>query len=226
MKKILLRKKIHVLGGKLCIGFDLDGVVIDHTRQFILACKKHGFSLKPWQVNSNVFKQLVPDDTATEIKKEVYEHRRLASRVMPGSLGVLRALRLHIVIASVQKQKKSEEKLWIWLRKHGFLAFLKRKQFHIFRTRTRKVRFLTKLKPQVFIDDGLDVLEQLPRSVTGVLFDPVGAHTHIKVPRGMAVVKNWKQIGSILRYHPGPRIAVRGRLDSGSRNSGFRLSPE
>src|SRR3989338_8747179 len=192
------KKFVHTLKNNTCIGIDLDGVVIDHTRQFFLACKKRGFIFKPWQVNTNVLGRFLPLNIYMAVKSDVYEKRRPHALRMPGSLQTVRLLAKHIHVASVQKQEESEKRLWTWLRKHKFLTCLNRRQFHIFRTRAQKLRFLKKLKPQVFIDDGLDVLKGLPHATRPILFDPVGAYKHIKVSHGMVVAKSWREIRKLL----------------------------
>ncbi|MDO8558569.1 MAG: hypothetical protein Q7S09_05325 [bacterium] len=176
------------------IGTDLDGVVIDHTENFLKVCSEFGCRLEPWQTNSNILHEYVPEEFKERIKKEVYDVRRMKSRLMPDFLDLDFLFFENLIVASVQKVAAAEEKVWQWLGEQKILDRLPKSSISIFRTRQAKIEYLNQVKPDFFIDDGLDVLEFLDTSIVPILFDPLGVHERIPVPNDVHVVRGWHEI--------------------------------
>ena len=54
------------------IGFDMDGVIIDHTVSKLKLAEKFGFKLKPEETHSEIIKTLIKDNLLREIQYTLY----------------------------------------------------------------------------------------------------------------------------------------------------------
>ncbi len=93
----------------LVIGFDLDGVIIDHTQKKILWAAAYGHNLKPEQTPAEVIEKLLPPDQLDEIKYLLYSHpeKSLEQPLMPGVQGALRLLQLKNIPLYLISRRKS-----------------------------------------------------------------------------------------------------------------------
>ena len=80
--------------GKI-IGFDLDGVIIDHTQNKIRLAKARGFDLNAVQVQGDVFKKYIKEEIRRDIQKFLYEDLEisLSPLLMIGALEGLSKIR-------------------------------------------------------------------------------------------------------------------------------------
>ena len=182
----------------LHIGIDLDGVVIDHTAKFLRIAKELGHPLQTWQANSNTLKHAVPKQAADIIKQRVYTEERGDEPPYPDALAVIARIAPLATIVSVQKDPRSEPKTLAWLESHGVTKLIPADRIIFVRTREEKVRRITALAPAYFVDDGLDVLEDLSPATIPVLFDPVDIHTRVPVAERIVVVPDWKTLAKLL----------------------------
>lgn len=194
----ILQRRIRDAGPQYRLGIDLDGVVIDHSKQFMDVCSAFGFPLKSWQVNTNMLNKFLSPDTNTVIQHIVYAKRRSRALEMQDSVETIGLLRNHLDIVSVQKRPEAEKKLWKWLKKFGVLNSIAKKHIHLWRSREKKLHCIHALKPDFFIDDGLEILEHLPRQTIPILFDPWGINKYFyKNRKGIFVIKTWKEISRV-----------------------------
>src|SRR3989338_11478176 len=54
------------------LGFDLDGVLIDHTENKILLASQLGFQLNPEQTRSDIIHNFIPWESAQKLKDMLY----------------------------------------------------------------------------------------------------------------------------------------------------------
>jgi 5'(3')-deoxyribonucleotidase len=181
------------------IGIDLDGVIIDHTRNFILFSRRYGIRLKSWQTNSNIFQNFVDQNYADQIKHLVYAKHRGSAPMTAGALDFIKLFRDKIVFASVQKEREGERRLWQWLDEKGILKLIPKSRIRIFRKRSAKIRYVNKLQPDIFIDDGLDVLEYLTPKTRPIMFDSVGAQKHVRVKKWISIFGSWNNLNKYCR---------------------------
>jgi len=181
------------------VGIDLDGVVIDHTRAFLDASREAGFSLEPWQVNSNVFKNYLPSRECNEVKHIVYTLRREHAPCMPRFSEILERLRrIELSIASVQKEPEAEVKTRRWLDREGVHRLVPESRTHLVRTKEEKISLIKGLGLDYFIDDGLDILEPLRGHLVPILFDPVGIRDRVAIPDVIEVASGWPDVARLL----------------------------
>ncbi len=182
----------------LHIGIDLDGTVIDNTPHFLEATGRLGYRLARWQVNSNVIKQFMDASHAVAIKKHVYGKARGSEEPFPHALAFIRAFAPLISIVSVQKNPTSETKVRAWLKRQGVLKLIPQERIHMVRSRPEKIARLAELKPDVFIDDGIDVLEFVHRRTQPMMFDPFHAHRRMVMPPRVTPVSSWRVVRQLL----------------------------
>lgn len=58
----------------MTIGFDLDGVIVDHTQKKILLARACGHALRPDQTPAEIIEKLLPQNHLDEIKYLLYSH--------------------------------------------------------------------------------------------------------------------------------------------------------
>lgn len=172
------------------IGFDLDGVLADQT---ILKVKKfqelYGLSLERWQVSSNVIDDYVPDKTVRRAVGKISgttPHSKFVEPTTPDYLSALvqEGYQLHLV----SRRGKSEEGI-----KSGYetieildLHRFFKDRIHFCVTDEEKVRLLKQIGCQWFIDDRVEVVDQLIGEIESpVLYDPFSL-----VERGYVVPNN------------------------------------
>jgi hypothetical protein len=184
------------------IGVDLDGVVIDHTANFLAAAKERGYRLAAWQTNSNVLKKFVSEADRAALKNYVYGAARGGATIYPQALEFFKTYRDFITIVSVQRSAVIEQDTRAWLRRHGIMECIPEKRIILVRSRDTKLKRIARLAPDVFIDDGLDVLEYVPRQTVPILFDPVGVHRRAVVPSHIRIASRWNGVARLLDSLP------------------------
>lgn len=80
---------------KKIIGFDLDGVIIDHTEPKLVFAKSHGFEISPAETHSDIIKNIIPPAFKNQMMHFLYDDEAtigLAS-LIPGALEGLEKLK-------------------------------------------------------------------------------------------------------------------------------------
>jgi hypothetical protein len=77
------------------IGFDFDGVILDHTNSKINLASAMGFEITPAQTPSDVFENHLPPEVVERIKLAIYKIPQIAltSELMSGAREVLGSLK-------------------------------------------------------------------------------------------------------------------------------------
>jgi phosphoglycolate phosphatase-like HAD superfamily hydrolase len=94
---------------KIRIGFDMDGVLIDHTESKLVMAKSLGFELTKEQTPSQIMRSVLPKETWERIEPILFYDPQYAfiSQIMPGALEVLKSLRKDsIPIFIISRRKK------------------------------------------------------------------------------------------------------------------------
>ena len=73
------------------VGLDLDGVIIDHTKNRLVLARRFGYRLKAKETASDVFKCLLPAQIKRKIQKYLYDDPvfGLGAPLRRGALGGL-----------------------------------------------------------------------------------------------------------------------------------------
>jgi hypothetical protein len=88
-------KSMKKKGDNLVIGFDMDGVIIDHTKAKLSIAKKLGIRLTPKQTQSDIIETVVSGEVMDKIRDRLYHFPELTgqAKVMAGALGALQLLK-------------------------------------------------------------------------------------------------------------------------------------
>jgi len=161
----------------LVIGFDLDGVIVDHTLPKISLAKKLGFYLKPEETPAEIIKKIIPEESMNKLQYYLYSDPELSltSPLMAGVKTILQALkrkRIPYVLISRRRSAMSAVRLLevrgLWPKYFDFenTAFVSEPEDK----NVKAVEFGV----THYIDDELRVLEKLIDVRNRFLFDRHG----------------------------------------------------
>ncbi len=160
--------------GKIVLGFDMDGVLIDHADSKMRVAGKFGIDLKPEQTPSDVMHKLIPYEINQQIQNLLYDDRRYALRplAMRGARTALKEITekgTQIFLISRRKNPKVAIEL---LEKHGFWPdFFHEKNSYFVDEPEDKNRRAIELGITHYLDDEIRVLEKLADVPNRYLFD-------------------------------------------------------
>ncbi len=180
------------------IGFDLDGVIVDHTTQKIRLAAKQGFKLKPEQTPSDIIKQIIPPSFLHEIKRALYHDLKIAylSPLMPGvknNLAKIKRRKIPYFLISRRQDAKIAANL---LKRRGLWPsyFNKNNSFFVLKPEDKNTKAL-ELGITHYIDDELNVLERLADVENKFLFDKFNV---FKDADYYARIQSWKELAKYL----------------------------
>ena len=58
---------------KIIVGFDLDGVIVDHTQNKMRIALHYGVALTPEETHSEIMRSLFPEEIYHEIQGQLYD---------------------------------------------------------------------------------------------------------------------------------------------------------
>lgn len=179
------------------IGIDLDGVVIDHRHHKCRLAREHGHELDLWQANSNVMKQFLPAEVYEAIQSSLYSHLTPAAPPVDGALEYLPRIQGEVYIISARRAETiryAQE----WLLKHRVYDSVPADRIFFCGSGAEKRGYCERLGISCYLDDRLNVLEQLPEHTRKVLFDPDGVAGKIRPSADICVAEGWPQFTSII----------------------------
>ena len=157
----------------IVIGFDLDGVIIDHTKNKIKKAKELGYTIRAEETSSERLKELISPEDYQVIRKFIYHRGTPTAEPMKGALRIIKSLskNYHIVIIS-RRDEDIQKNALEWLKKHGFSSYIKRRDICFVSDEKYKDVAAKRLKVRVYMDDKLSVLKLLKSVPNKILFDP------------------------------------------------------
>jgi hypothetical protein len=164
------------------IGFDMDGVLIDHTGIRIELARRYGIELAPKDTPSDILRTVIPNEERWAIQNAIYNDPAMAleAPLMAGAekgLEILSSAGIPFVLISRRKDPQLAIRLMeargIWPR-----YFNERNTTFVI-TPEDKDRRSTELGITHYVDDEMKVLAALTTVPHKILFDPHGAHTDI-----------------------------------------------
>ncbi len=181
------------------IGLDLDGVIIDHTKNKIKKAKELGHIIKAEEISSERLKKLIPPEDYRVIQKFIYNKGTPTAEPMKGALQAIKSLKenYHIVIISRRAEEMRKTALE-WLKKHGFLNYIKRKDIYFADKDSDKNVVAKRLKVHIYIDDKLSVLESLKSVPNRILFDPYNCF-QIK-NKEIKKIESWQRFSASFKF--------------------------
>lgn len=156
---------------QLTIGLDLDGVIIDHTANLIRLSREFGFSIQPNQTPGHRLRKIVGEDNYLKIRQILYGPTTKSSVPMTGALDCLRKLKMDNSVFIISARfKKNQPVAWDWI--NHYLSNIFDKQKIIFIEQEKyKNSICQKLKIDIYLDDKIEVLENLLSVPKRCLFD-------------------------------------------------------
>lgn len=176
------------------IGFDLDGVIVDHTENKIKMAKELGFDLTPPQTPHDILKPLVSKDAYNKIQKYIYAEASLSALPIEHALTTIEELsRTHSLF--IISRRMSAELAWEWLRKKNVTDFIPEKNifFVEYNIRYAKNAVAKKVGIDLFVDDEAKILRELPAVDTRIHFDQYGT-----APSEFYQIKKWQELSAII----------------------------
>ncbi len=179
---------------KKIIGFDLDGVIINHAPAKIKLAKELGFKLKPKQTQSEVIKTLINASTLKQIQKRLYHDLDIfkSTPLMKGAKsGLLKLKKNNLPFVLISR--RSEPKIAVAaLKYHGLWPkiFNENNTFFVAEPEDKNIK-AREVGVTHYVDDETGVLEKLVDIKNRFLFDNLGA---FKKMGGYIRVESWKEL--------------------------------
>lgn len=156
------------------IGFDLDGVIVDHSALKIRVAKECGFDLKLEETPSDIMKHLVPDSVADKIKYRIYgdPETSLFAPLMAGAKDAIVGLKEKNIKYFLISRRKNTALAAGLLKNHGLWPEYFNEQNAFFVSNIEGKNEKSKeLGINCYIDDEPKVLESLESVEDKFLFD-------------------------------------------------------
>ncbi len=180
------------------VGFDLDGVIIDHTQNKIRFAARYGVVLTSEQTHSEVMGSYFPPELYREIKGQLYESspEALEAPLMEGAFNTLAAVReagIPYFLVSLQKNPMHATHL---LEERGLWGTCFTPENTFFAGNAEgKHHHAKALGVTHFFDDEPNILQIMESVPHRVLYDPRGLFLE---PKPYVRVSRWDEIADIL----------------------------
>ncbi len=176
------------------IGFDLDGVIVNHAPLRIEFAKSRGWELTPHQTSSEIIEHILPPSILDELKYTLYSDpvMALSAPLMPGareSLAALTSCDAPLFLISIRKSDTTAIQL---LEKHGLWprCFSPKNAFFVAKPEDKDVK-AKELGITHYVDDEIRVLNALVSVKNKFLFDPIASFAEYA---GYARVTSWDEL--------------------------------
>ena len=182
----------------IVVGFDLDGVIIDHTQNKMRIAARYGVTLRPEETHAEVMKESFTPETYREIKSQLYDATddALAAPLMEGAFAALAKLHEHgIPYFLVSLQKNPMHALHL-LEVRGLWGeyFTPENTFFVEHMEDKN-SVAQSLGVTHFIDDERAVLNLMHSVPHRILFD---ARELFAANPNFVPVKSWSELGYLL----------------------------
>ena len=182
----------------MVIGFDLDGVIFDHTQNKIRIASRYGYQLTPEDTHAEVMGALFPPEIYREIKSQLYDEAdgNLAAPLMSGAFAGLATLQekgIPYFLVSLQKNPMHAMHL---IELHGLWGeYFTPENTYFVKNAEEKHHTASALHVSHFIDDEPSILEVMTTIPHRVLFDTRDLFLE---KTEYCRVKNWSELGKVL----------------------------
>lgn len=180
------------------IGLDFDGVIVDHSEHKIRLSKDMGFELEPWQTNTNIMKQFVPEPHYKNVQEMIYTFMTPKAPPIAEALERIRGLGGELYIVSARRPtavRFAHE----WMDKHEIFGMIPAERVYFCGNSSEKGDYCRRLGIEAFLDDKLSVLEALDSNVRKFLFDSHGAVEQFGIKHDYRTVGGWKSFTEYLQ---------------------------
>ena len=182
----------------IVVGFDLDGVIIDHTQNKMRIAARYGVALTPEETHSERMRTLFEHSVYREIQEQMYDDtdEALSAPLMEGAFGGLASLREHEVpYFLISRRKKPIHALQLLERRGLWGEYFTPENTFFVENMEDKDPVAAQLGVTHFIDDETRVLRLMPSVQNRVLFD---TRNLFEATTDFTPVKNWSDLGYLL----------------------------
>ena len=182
---------------KKIIGFDMDGVILDHTETKLLLAKKFGLKITEKETPSEIIRNLMPRPVYLKFQIALNDNPKFKylAPPMPGVKTILaRIIKSGVPYFLISRRKKAVSAIKI-LKHHGLWPkyFNKNNAFFVKTPEDKNIKAV-ELGVTHYFDDEPRVLEKLVDVKYKLLFDSVDVFKN----SGYARVKSWKEVAKLI----------------------------
>ena len=183
---------------KKIIGFDMDGVIIDHSARKVKLAKNFGFKIKKNQTPSEIIKKLIaPLPVYRDFQHALYDKpaTALLSPLMRGVEPTLKKLKKSQIPFFLISRRKEKETAQALLVKHGLWPkyFNEGNTFFVPEPEDKDKK-AKELGVTHYFDDEQKVLDALSSVKHKFLFDPIGVFKNPPTPKKYRRIRSWKDV--------------------------------
>lgn len=185
------------LDNKKIIGFDMDGVIIDHVGNKLKVAKTLGLKLKKEHTPSDIMRGALPQPIWEKIQRTLFDNASVALSppLMPGVKTVLKKLRDgKVPYFLVSRRKKPAMAIKLLKEKKLWPEYFNKNNAFFVISREDKDEKSSELKITHYFDDQNSVLDKLLSVKNKFLFDHLGVFKKNPYP----VVSSWKEISELI----------------------------
>ena len=185
---------------KKIIGFDMDGVIIDHVPNKVKLAAELGFNITKEQTPSEILRTIMPTPQYRELQGILYDHPQigLSAPMMPGVKEVLAKIKSKKIPYFLISRRKNRENPSMGVKllvKHGLWPeYFNEKNTYFVKEVEEKEHKAKELGITHYIDDERKVLTALVSVKNRFLFDRLGAFPNSEYTR----LTSWKEISRLL----------------------------
>jgi len=186
---------------KLKIGFDFDGVIVDHSQTKIRKVKEiFGLKIEPGQTPGYCLRRMIGQDNYRQIQKYIYGPGTSQGKVMKGAVSALKELKnlgCKMFIVS-RRQPAFRPGALAWIEKNIPGIFNKSQIFFVKRDED-KDRILKKLNVKIYLDDKVSVLRKLASVSKKYLYDQYNLKDNFNL-KDITPADSWRQFLEHIRF--------------------------
>lgn len=179
------------------IGFDLDGVILDHTSQKISFASERGWPLKPFQTHSDRMDDYLPPAVARDLKQILYQ--TVSAPLFFGvreTLQMLTQQKLDFWLISRRREPNAAitnlKYHQLWPKK-----FSEKNTYFVDSDQTKRL-VAQKLDLTHYIDDAITVLRLLDNIPHRILMDPEDSLKNWPDYLDFLIARSWIDINQLL----------------------------
>lgn len=190
------------------IGFDMDGVILDHTQNKLLLARKLNLNLKKEETPTDLIKTLIPSSNYPKFQSDLYDNPKFkySCPLMPGTKQVLEKLIKNKTPYFLVSRRKKPTGATNILKRHGLWPkyFNKTNAFFVLTSKDKNTKS-KELGITHYFDDQHTILNELVSVKNKFLFDhldvfknpsPFGKVRGKNSPYRR--VKSWKEISKLI----------------------------
>lgn len=181
------------------IGFDFDGVIIDHSESKVQKAQEFGFNIKLHQIPSDRLKKIINREYYRRIQEFIYGPGTPQAPIIAGADKILKAIKRMGYEMFIISRRHQEHRLKAlsWINRN--LPGIFNKQKILFTEKDiDKDKICQKLDIQVYIDDKITVLQELNSVPERILYDPYDIREDFEL-KNIQPVSSWDEFWEYLK---------------------------